>query len=127
MKFEDFFPRKYLKASDLNDKDLTLTIQGLESEEFEDGAKPVLWFEDHPKALVLNRTNFSTIETLYGEDSMTWVGKRITLFECEISYRGDMMMAIRVRSKPPDTAPVAPITAPAAPKPAAVTEDDIDF
>ena len=112
-KFEDFFPSKYQKASDLNGKDLTLTIREVESKEFEDGRKPVLWFEEHPKALVLNRTNFSTIEKLCGEGSAHWIGQRITLFESEVSYRGDMMMAIRVRSKAPDARPI--------------TEDDIEF
>ena len=113
MKFEDFFPRTYVKASDLNGKDLTLTIRRVERKEFEDGTKPVLWFEEITKALILNRTNFSIIEKLWGEDTDHWIDKSITLFPTEVSYLGEMRMGIRVRSKAPDARPI--------------TEDDIEF
>ncbi len=107
MNFDDLFPRKYLKASDLNGKDLTLTIRKLESKEFDDGAKPFLWFKEHPKAYILNRTTFLTIAELWGDESDDWIGKPITLFECEVSSGGDMLTGIRVRSKAPDTTPIS--------------------
>ena len=97
MKLEDFFPNKYLKAADLHGRDMSLTIKGVEREQFEDGAKPVLWFEETKKAWILNRTNFLSIAQLHGDDTHDWMGKRIVLFATEVSFRGTPTMGIRVR------------------------------
>lgn len=101
MRLENFYPSQYLKVSDLNSEDVALTIKNLESKEFENGVKPVLWFEEIEKGLILNRTNFSSIAKLHGDDSEGWIGKRISLFATEVSFRGTPTMAIRVRLKVP--------------------------
>ena len=58
---DDFYPSKFLRASDLKGKEITVTIDRVEAEEFEqDGVKrtkPVVHFRDKGiKPLVLNRT-----------------------------------------------------------------------
>lgn len=101
MKFDDFFKSKFLKSSDLDDEDMILTIKKVEAEQFEGDLKPVVWFEETKKGLVLNRTNFRSIVQLHGQSTDTWVGKRIALFEVEVSFRSTPIMAIRIRLRVP--------------------------
>ena len=104
MKIDDFFPSKYLKASDLNGEDLDVTIKQVEGEQFEDGKKPVLHFEEPVKPFIVNRTNFTSISNLHGKSTEMWIGKRITLFPTEVSYRGNPTLGIRVRLTVPEAA-----------------------
>lgn len=41
--------------------------------------KPVVFFGDHPKRLVLNRTNAALIGAMHGKKTSGWIGKRITM------------------------------------------------
>ena len=100
MKISELFPSRYLKAADL-DGDEVFTAESLNQEELGDDTKPVLYFEEMEKGLVLNRTNANTIASLYGQDTEDWVGKRITLFATEVDFRGQQALAIRVRMLPP--------------------------
>ena len=104
MKFNDFFQTNYLRAEDLDRKDMVLTIKGVEGKEFEDGAKPVVGFEETKKGLILNRTNFRSIAQLHGDSTELWIGKKIILFPTEVSFRGNPTMAIRIRLTPPEAA-----------------------
>lgn len=106
MKISELFPSRYLKAADL-DGDEVFTAESLNQEELGDDTKPVLYFEEMEKGLVLNRTNANTTASLYGQDTEygkdteDWVGKRITLFATEVDFRGQQTLAIRVRMLPP--------------------------
>ena len=101
MKYSDFFPSIYLKSQDLDGDDRTLTIKSLERKEFDDGLKPVLSFEEIDKRLILNRTNFKTIEELHGANTAGWIGQHIALYATEVDFRGNSTLAIRVRLKAP--------------------------
>ena len=104
-KIGDMYPSKWLKASDCEDEDLVLTIDTIKEEKIgmgSDGSlKWVLYFLENPKGLVLNKTNTNTIAKLYGEDTDDWEGNQIILYATEVQFQGDMVEAIRVRSKPP--------------------------
>lgn len=106
MKLGDMFPSKYLKAADLNGKDLTLTILGCEMETIGEDkeSKPVLDFADEAKSLVLNKTNATIISRLHGSDTAQWGGKRITLYATKVQFKGDMQDAIRIREQAPSPA-----------------------
>lgn len=106
------FPSKTLRDADI-ESDMTLTMrevaietvgQGKDAEE-----KPVLYFRETDKSLVLNKTNANTIAALYGADTDGWAGKQITLFGTEVDFAGKSTPAIRIRSKKPASgaAPVA--------------------
>ena len=41
--------------------------------------KPVLHFQDMPQALVLNKTNFTALSLMFGEDTKDWVGAKVAL------------------------------------------------
>ena len=133
MKMNDVFPSKYLKADDLEDGDLTLTIRNedpVTHEEFTQKGKPtpdnkpVLHFKERDsKPLVLNKTNWKTIgQALGSDDSDDWCGRQITLFATEVESFGEMTMAIRIRLKAPKNAKAEPMVAiPPQQKPGKVT------
>lgn len=105
MKITDLFPSKYVKASDLNGKPVTLTIARLVVEKMGHGSeqesKPVLYFQKATKGLVLNRTNAMIIAGLYGNESDDWGGQRITIYPTKVRAFGTMQDAIRVKEEIP--------------------------
>lgn len=111
MRFSDAYPSHYLKAEDLEDGDMVVTIRDdspVEWAEFTQKGKPtpdnkpVLYFK-HPrdaKALVLNKTNWKTISDVLGSDETDdWAGKQITLYATEVESFGETVLAVRVRLK----------------------------
>ena len=112
MNINEIFPSKYLKAHDLlNDGDLIVTISDFVIEVVGNDqltSKPVLYFRELPmKGLILNKTNANTIADLYGEDTEDWIGKKITLYSCEVTFDDKTSLGIRVRPNPPVEKPRA--------------------
>jgi hypothetical protein len=107
MKKSDVFPSNYIKADDL-DGDVTYTIASVKIETLGQGKdaekKPVVFFEEVEKGMVLNVTNWNTIESQHGSDSDDWIGKRIIIFATEVEFKGEMVMGIRVRLRAPKPA-----------------------
>ncbi len=104
------FPSKYLKASDLKGNRVTVQISGLEMEEIqgEKEAKPILYFANKNKGLVLNKTNSTMIIDIIGSsETDDWMGQRITLFSARVDFKGRIVDAIRV-DKPSKTKRPAP-------------------
>lgn len=104
MRLNDAFPSNYLKADDLEEADVIVTITGCEIEELgkEKERKPVLTFRGTDKKMVLNKTNWQTIAKVLGTDETDeWIGKRITLFTAQVESFGETVLAIRVRLKAP--------------------------
>jgi hypothetical protein len=99
----DMYPSKWLKASDCEDEDLVVTIDRVVEEEIgqQRDLKWVLYFKELDKGLVLNKTNTTTIAKLWGDNTDDWEGCQVTLYATEVQFQGDMVEAIRVRSKPP--------------------------
>jgi hypothetical protein len=122
---EQYGENKYLKAEEL-DEDMVVTIRGVKVETLGQGKdaeeKPVVYFKELPKGLALNKTNATTIKTLYGPETDDWKGQKITLFATEVDFQGRQVMAIRVRSRAPSSKP-KPKPQPA---PVAAEQDDDD-
>jgi hypothetical protein len=98
MNIDALFPSKYIKASDLDGDPLTLRIAGIETEKMNDGEmKPVLYFSNATKGLVLNKTNANTIKALYGSDTSSWTGKAIQLIATTTEFSGKIVDCIRLR------------------------------
>jgi hypothetical protein len=97
MDIRSAFPSKYVKASDLQGKDVRVIIGQVAMEQTQADAKPVLYFQGREKALVLNLTNANTIADMYGDDTDNWIGKPITLFATRIDMKGERVDAIRIR------------------------------
>jgi len=137
---DEFFPSKYLKASDLQGRDVRVTIASLNPEQFENDGKTetklVCYFAKKEKGVVLNKTNAATIATAYGYDYTQWPGNQITLYMAMVDAWGETREAIRVRvtaenmravssngAAPSQPEPQPPVEAPVE---AAVADDDDD-
>jgi len=102
MNIYDVFPSKYVRASDLAGRTVTVTIDRLALEEV--GAppkterKPVLYFRRATKGLVLNRTNGMALAALYGPETDNWIGKTVQLYVAQVRAFGSVQDAIRLRA-----------------------------
>ena len=76
--------------------------------------KPIVYFSERDKGLVLNVTNKNTLVELLGVETDRWKGQRITLFPTQVDFRGDQVEAIRIRLRQPgqDAAAVPTVPAP---------------
>ncbi len=101
--YDQLYPGRFIKAGDLANKDVNLTIASIELEELEDQkgkrGKGVITFRETKKQLVLNRTNGESIKAMFGRVLADWVGKRITLYPAKIeSEVADI--AVRIKGSP---------------------------
>lgn len=110
MKTNDVFPSKYLKAEDDafdNGAEVTVTIkevtaETLSSRDKGDETKPVMYFRELPKGLILNKTNWGVCVKLFGSDeSDDWNGERVTLTTVDVDAFGDVVRAIRIKNQKP--------------------------
>ena len=103
MKFTETHPSKYIKAADLNGKPATLVMNYVEMTEIygQDDPKPVLFFENARKGLVLNVTNGNTIAEKHGDEMDEWCGKSITLYPDKTDFGGKRVDCIRIRIPAP--------------------------
>ena len=101
------FPSKYLKAlDDIPDDEAPIyTIRAVETETVGQGPdavdKPVMYFDEVNKGLVLNRTNAGVVEKLYGRDTDDWIGRRVGLYVAEVQFKCEMVPAIRIKGRVP--------------------------
>ena len=105
LKFRQMFPRKYLGAEELNDSEIQDTISRVTMENVgTDGQpeeKPVVYFSDGCKGLVLNVTNGNAIKAAYGDDTDGWLGKPLILFPSTTDFRGKVVACLRVKVPTP--------------------------
>ncbi len=96
----DAFPSNFLKAADLNTRTVKVTIDKVVFEEIGQNKdqKPVVYFTDVKKGLVLNKTNAKTIGAVHGQEFEGWTGKEIEIFERMVPFQGQDVPAIRVRA-----------------------------
>jgi hypothetical protein len=96
----DFYPSKYLSASDLKGKRLKATIAKVSVEEFiNDGDKqnkPVVHFKESIKPFLANKTNLNIMAKLCGDNTDDWAGKQVGLRMELVSFRGKVTESIRV-------------------------------
>jgi hypothetical protein len=96
------FPSKYLKAADAEETDLILTIAKVKLESIGQGSKqeqkPVVYFIEVDKGMVLNKTNANMISNIAkSEDTDDWTGVKIKLIATEVEFQGDLVQSLRVR------------------------------
>ena len=120
------YPSRWLKAADLSPDGEQITIREVTVEEIgeEREKKPVMSFDELDKELVVNMTNWTSIEELTGEnDSDKWAGHVIKLVRVRVPVRGKNVDAIRVEAadpKPRQSLPAEAAPAPVAPAPVLV-------
>ena len=102
MKTEEVFPSRFLKAEQL-DHDVAVTIKTVVMEDvYDDKAKeevrkPVCYFNNMAKGVLLNKTNWAALVEAYGDESDQWTGKPVTLTTIEVKAFGDIVQAIRLK------------------------------
>jgi hypothetical protein len=97
MKISEEFPSKYLKAADLQGREVKVVMQNVEKEKLGDDTKPVLYFKGKEKGVVLNKTNSNTISDAYGDDTEDWFDQPLILFSVMVDFQGKVGPAIRCR------------------------------
>lgn len=103
----NLFPSPFLKAADLADGPLTLTIRGVDPRheiKQPDGSvarRPLVRFQETEQSLILNKTNALSIANLYGPEVSRWIGRSITLYSTMVSSFGAMVPAIRIKEVMP--------------------------
>ena len=93
MNVNEVFPSTYLKASDLESGPQNVIINNCKTEQIgqDDAAKtmPVLEFRDGAGALVVNKTNWNTLLSLFGgTDTDEWNGRTIQIYSADVSRAG---------------------------------------
>jgi hypothetical protein len=101
MRISSAFPSEYLKAADLQGRNIRVVIGHVEMRDVGDDHKPVLFFQGKEKGLVLNKTNANNVALIYGDDTEEWTGKEVILFEATVDFQGRSVPAIRIRSPQP--------------------------
>lgn len=105
MNINNAFPSKWIKSGDIEGDDLVLTIKSVQIETVGQGEdaeeKPIVYFSEIEKGMVLNKTNADSISRLYGPETDGWTGKTIALFATEVAFGGKQTLALRVRLKTP--------------------------
>ena len=126
MKISAAFPSNYLKAADLNDRNVKVTMDRVEMEDIGGDHKPILYFQGKDKGLVLNKTNSNNISAAYGDDTDEWRGCELVLYPAMTDFQGKTVPCIRVRAPAAkDRAPQRP--AQPAPRESENPSDDIPF
>lgn len=105
MDIDAVYPTKYLKAADLQGRNVTVTIERVETEEIGFGrdkeSKAVVYFHKSKRGLVLNITNKNAIKAAYGKETNDWIGKQLVMFPAMVDFAGDTVESIRVRAPSP--------------------------
>jgi len=100
MKKSDVYPSNFLKSTDLpGPKLVTITELGMEPVGPKKEDKPVIYFREFDRPMVVNKTNFDSLVEITGEeDSDDWPGKKVVLYPTKVDFAGDKVEAIRIRA-----------------------------
>jgi hypothetical protein len=102
-----FDQSKFMNAGDFV-AEKALRIKAVTVENMPRGEqKPVLWFTNHQKGLILNKTNNRTLRGSFGDDMEGWAGKVLVVYPTQTDFGGKTVGALRVRIPPPKQATTA--------------------
>jgi hypothetical protein len=97
MNVNEVFPSNYLKAADLQGREIPVMIDRVEMESFGQDQKAIVYFRGKQKGVVLNKTNAMNIAGAYGDDTDGWVNQPVVLFSVWTDFQGKSVQAIRIR------------------------------
>ena len=98
MNINQAFPSKFISEPDLFGQSLTLTMMRTAMEDIgRSEIKPVLYFQNHEKGLILNVTNANNIASIYGPETDNWMGQAIELYPATTDFAGKTVPCVRVR------------------------------
>jgi hypothetical protein len=105
VKFNEAFKGNFMKAADLGGKARRYTIKSIGPEEVGGEDKIVMRFDGEDRALVLNKTNATTLKGAWGEEMDDWVGNAVVLKPDKTDFQGKRVDCIRL-AVPQKKAPV---------------------
>lgn len=124
MKASAMFPSPFLRKDDFP-QPTVLTVKRVSMESVAKGEeKPVIFFNEKAKGMVLNKTKTKLLETNFGDDTDGWVGKKVRL-SADPDVRdlaGNIVGGIKLECSKPKEAKAVPASKPAP----VVVEDDGD-
>ena len=103
MKRSEAFPTKYLSKDDIHAPTVGV-IERIVNETLGTGddqeIKPIMYFSSGlPKPMVVNTTNWTNVEAVYGDESDNWVGKTIEVWvDPSVVYGGKRIGGLRLRA-----------------------------
>tara|TARA_R110000787_G_scaffold5230_1_gene19245 strand:+ start:662 stop:1066 length:405 start_codon:yes stop_codon:yes gene_type:complete len=115
---KDIYSGRFITSDDLGTSEPTLMIKGISEPASEKGGdgKPIeqaiLWFEKSDKGLILGKTNFRILKSIFGpaqnikKHAEKWKGQEITLMRRYIDCFGEKNVPV-TRIKPNPTKPLA--------------------
>jgi hypothetical protein len=100
-KISETFPSRFLKAADLQGEDRKVVIQGVMIEKLGVGPdaneKPVVtyrgWVKVHPLGKVVSKF----VADALGDDTDTWIGKHVIVYEATESFQGKPHQVVKIR------------------------------
>ena len=101
MNINDSFPSPWLKSVDFNMAPTIVTIKSTEIETIgrdDPEEKPVCFFEEFDKPLILNKTNAMVLSDLFGAETTGWIGNKIVLSSLKVEAFGATHDAVRIRA-----------------------------
>jgi len=89
----------YLKADEVKDEPKTFTIDSVEPAETPDGKPALQLIFVGGKKFTLNKTNGAILAGSYGDDTDTWIGRKIVVtFDPNVMYGTKRTGGIRVKA-----------------------------
>ena len=112
MKIDEVFPNQsdFLKKEDLK-RPVKVIIESVEPITFPNNPKPKLriGLKGKEKDFICNVTNARTIGAIHGDDTDSWIGKEIMLYNDPTVMMGDEVKGgIKVQYQPPATGDIDP-------------------
>ncbi len=117
----DFFPSRFLRAADVPQAGVVVTIEGLTAEEVgRERRQAAVLHLRNLRPLILNRSNAENLVAALGtSDYQAFPGRRIVLRRGVVEFEGKQVDAVRIDSAPAPERKVKP-----APEPEPVDGDD---
>ena len=101
----------FIKGDDLEEGERTVvTIKSAEEVAFPSGdTVPVLEFLEIDQKLTLNKTRVKKLVEMLGEDTDTWVGRKIAMYRIDVNFNGKTMPGVAVAARDTTTPPLSPM------------------
>lgn len=101
----------FISAVELGEKKPTLTIARIQSIKLEqengrEKDKPVIFFKEIVRGWVFCKTTGFCLAAMFGDDTASWVGKRVTLHAEPVMVSGKSQPGIRITGSPDIDKPV---------------------
>jgi hypothetical protein len=97
--FDEYFPSKWLKASDLDGKTVKAVISKIVPEEMGQAKekKLVAYFQGKEKGLTLNKTKCALLQDTFGKSIDGCVGQAIEMSPGRTQFKGEIVDCINIR------------------------------